>query len=240
MESRGFLVTRVADLYALQEVDSQADAARARLEEIAAHLGDEEALAPLREAVAAWEARRLPLVERQRALESAVEHDRRHVQAEEQKLYGGSIRNPRELEDLQQEVETLKRHLREREDELLAVLGELEEVDAGLAAAQEELARAEAAWRQEQEDLRREQERLAAELTQLEARRDPQARRLAPEALRLYEQLRQSRGGRAVVRVERGTCQGCRITLPMNLLQRARSGMTIVQCSSCGRILYAG
>jgi len=42
----------------------------------------------------------------------------------------------------------------------------------------------------------------------------------------------------SVAKVEGGACQGCRISLPMNLLQKARSGNSLVQCSSCERVLY--
>jgi predicted nucleic acid-binding Zn-ribbon protein len=43
-----------------------------------------------------------------------------------------------------------------------------------------------------------------------------------------------------VVKVERGACLGCRLTVPTVILQRARSGMnpTPVQCPSCERMLY--
>jgi predicted nucleic acid-binding Zn-ribbon protein len=34
-----------------------------------------------------------------------------------------------------------------------------------------------------------------------------------------------------------GACSGCRISLPMNLIQRAR-GDELVQCVNCERILY--
>lgn len=240
MEARGSLVTHVADLYALQELDSLLDMDRAQLEEVTRRLGDEESLVPLRAAVAEWEERRRPVAARQRELEWQVEDERSRFESEERRLYGGSIRNPRELADLQKEVEALKQRLRQYEDKLLTVLTELEEIDISLAAARQALAEAEAAWREEQAELHQQKDRLGAELAQLEERRSQQARRIASEVLRLYEQLRQSRGGRAVARVERGSCQGCRITLPVTLLQRARSGLTIVQCSSCGRILYAG
>ena len=58
------------------------------------------------------------------------------------------------------------------------------------------------------------------------------------QALEVYEWTK-TRKGQAVARVEQGTCQGCRISLPMNELQQARTGK-LVQCSSCGRILYLG
>jgi predicted nucleic acid-binding Zn-ribbon protein len=60
-----------------------------------------------------------------------------------------------------------------------------------------------------------------------------------PKTLSFYDALRAKHQGRAVAKVERGTCGGCRISLPMSLLQRARSGSHVmVQCSSCERILY--
>jgi predicted nucleic acid-binding Zn-ribbon protein len=46
-----------------------------------------------------------------------------------------------------------------------------------------------------------------------------------------------TRKGNAVVKVEQGRCQGCHIKLSMNEWQKARTGV-LVQCSSCGRILY--
>jgi predicted nucleic acid-binding Zn-ribbon protein len=50
--------------------------------------------------------------------------------------------------------------------------------------------------------------------------------------------LLERRQGRAVAKVERGMCGGCRISLPMTVLQKARSGLDVVQCVSCERILY--
>jgi predicted nucleic acid-binding Zn-ribbon protein len=37
--------------------------------------------------------------------------------------------------------------------------------------------------------------------------------------------------------VERGLCQGCRISLPMSVVQKARAGAGLVKCVSCERIL---
>jgi hypothetical protein len=238
MQSRPSIV-HVGQLFALQEIDSQIDTRQARLAAIDARLEQDEALAPLRAAVATLEDERRPLIARLRDLETVVEDGRRHIETEETKLYSGTIRSPRDLDDLQKEVESLKRTQQAREDELLTLLSQVEDLDARLGAARRELGEAQAAWEREQEDLRAEREQLAAEISALEQQRQPQFERLAPEVQQLYEQLRRTRGGRAVVRVERGTCQGCRISLPMNIVQRARSGTTIVQCSSCGRILFA-
>jgi uncharacterized protein len=239
MESRGSYV-RIGELFALQELDNQADAIRAGLADIDERLGNEEELELLRTAVATLEEQRQPLAAAQKDQETVVEDGRLHIQREEEKLYGGTISSPRDLDDLQKEVVSLKASNQEREESLLAVLSELDEVDANLTRARTELANAQEAWDRDQAALAVDRERLTAQLAKLDELRLPQIERMLPDVHRLYEQLRHTRGGRAVVRIERGTCLGCRITLPMNFVQRARTGNTVVQCSSCGRILFAG
>ncbi len=90
----------------------------------------------------------------------------------------------------------------------------------------------------EQEDLQGRQATLGAEIAVLEERRSEQASGINGAVLPLYERLRAARQGRAVAKVEGGACQGCRISLPMNLVKLARSSNDLVQCTNCERILY--
>ena len=64
------------------------------------------------------------------------------------------------------------------------------------------------------------------------------SRELPADLLTLYDSLRKTTKGRPVARVERGMCQGCRITLSTMELQRARSAQSGVRCNSCRRIIY--
>jgi len=113
-----------------------------------------------------------------------------------------------------------------------------EESQAALREAEESLAEVEGRWRQEQKELASEKERLEGELAGLEERRKQQSGLIDARVLALYDNLWERRQGRAVVKVERGMCGGCRISLPMSVLQKARSGLDVVQCVSCERILY--
>ncbi len=72
----------------------------------------------------------------------------------------------------------------------------------------------------------------------LEVKRQNQTSLVSPEHLNLYDSLRSKRQGQAVVKVERGLCQGCRISLPTKVVQLARTAQKPVQCPSCSRILY--
>ena len=119
-----------------------------------------------------------------------------------------------------------------------AAMETLEQAQQALAEAERELQQITEATQAEHGELRGRGQQLEAEIAGLERRRTEQAAEIEAGLLRLYDRLIEIRQGRAVAKVEGGACQGCRISLPMNLIQRARAGTDIVQCSSCERILY--
>lgn len=235
---RGDPMTSVAELYALQELDLALEANRAALADVQSRFGEPEELA---------EARRMA-VERQDELRAAekrfkeqeweADELRRKIEPVEKRLYQGSVRNPKELEDLQRDVDSLKRRRSELEDQALEAMEALEQAQQALSDAQREIEDLTETCRAEQEELRARQASLETEIAALEGRRTEQATRIDGSLLRLYDHLSATRQGRAVAKVEGGACQGCRISLPMNLLQRARSGSELVQCSNCERVLY--
>jgi hypothetical protein len=227
-----------AELYALQEIDSANDVAQATLAAVEEQLGETEELTSARAAVEEHREALRGLHESQRDVEWQVDDARSHVTAVESKLYGGTVRNPKELAGLNDDANMLKGHLRVREDELLNHMVKVEEQEAALRQAQAVLKEVEGRWRGEQADLLGQKERLEVELAELESSRRGQAGRIDGRVLELYDLLRGRRQGKAVVKVERGMCQGCRISLPMSVLQKARSGFDVVQCVSCERILY--
>ena len=77
---------------------------------------------------------------------------------------------------------------------------------------------------------------LKGELSELQRKRQLLSGEIDPQAVEFYEKLREQKG-QTVAKVEQGICRGCRISLSSSELQRARSG-NLVQCSSCGRILF--
>jgi predicted nucleic acid-binding Zn-ribbon protein len=231
-------MTIAADLYALQEIDSAIEATMTSLAAVEEQLGESEELIAGRQAVEERQHAIEDLGKQERDLEWQVDDLRPRLSDVEDKLYGGSVRNPKELAGVQEEANILKGQMRRREDELLELMVRVEEAQAALREAEESLSEVEARWRQEQQELVGEKERLEGEIAGLEDRRGRQAALIEARALALYENLRERRQGTAVVKVERGMCGGCRISLPMTILQKARSGLDVVQCVSCERILY--
>lgn len=231
-------MSRARQLYELQGVDLEIEARREALVRVESRLGQSGALVEIRAALAREEESLAELERSQRLGEWEVEDLRSKAALLEQKLYGGSVRNPKELVSLQQQVEHLKKTKRRQEDSVLDIMTQVEAAQSRVATIRRELERMEGNWREEQSSLSREQAELTASLASLEQRREDLVARIDGASLELYQDLRGKRQGRAVAKVEQGMCQGCRIVLPMTELQRARIGQELVQCSSCQRILY--
>jgi predicted nucleic acid-binding Zn-ribbon protein len=231
-------MTAVADLLSLQDTDQALDKALARLTEIEEALGETPELLAARETAAEKAAALAALRKDQKEREDAIEEIRSKSAEIEKKLYSGVVKNPKELQDYDAELRNLKDLTRKREDDELVVLEQAEAVEAEKGAADEGLAKLEAEWRAGQDSMLAEKASLEQEVERLREIRASQATDVDRRLIGLYDLLRERRGGTAVARVERGMCQGCRITLPMSVLQRARAGGTgVIQCVSCERIL---
>lgn len=229
-------MTQGADLYHLQQIDSEKDAKENRLAEIEATLGESEALRQARRNVKQTEQRARKLALKQRDLELEIESLSKKMSRSEDRLYSGKVTNPGELEDLQNEIASLKRRRRRLEDDLLEAMIEREEAEDAHEAAVAHLEETEASWERQQADLRAEREALQKRLTELAAEREDVLPSIDPGDLKTYQMLRKSKGGQAVARVRDGTCQGCGVTISSSLDWKLRDG-EIVRCDTCGRML---
>ena len=141
---------------------------------------------------------------------------------------------------MQQDLGSLRRRRSDLEDRALEAMGEVESAQETLDTAEAALSEVEEAFGSEQSDLVDRQAELGKRIAELEVQRAEEIGELDAGLLELYNQLVPNKEGRAVAKVERGACGGCRISLPTNVLQRARSGATLVRCSNCERILFSG
>jgi uncharacterized protein len=233
-------MTLIADLYALQEIDSEIDRREAALETLRTPVEESEELSDIRTELAEHRTGLPELESRQRDLELQVAGLREKAGPVEKKLYDGSITNPKELGDLQRDLDQITRHRQALEEELLFVLEQVEAKRAAIAATEQRLQQVEAQQASDRQNNAADEARIERELAGLRERRAAMLAGLPGAPVSAYDRLRRRRRGVAVVKVERGTCLGCRLTVPTVVLQRARSGMNPnpVQCPSCERMLY--
>ena len=232
-------MTTVKRLYALQELDLNLDRLGRALAEAEAELKTEISIENLEAALKAEDARLEYAQTRQHdnRMETAVRRER--AESLEARLYDGSVVNARDLEPLQQEADSVRRLLEQNEALSLELTIEIEDAQSRRAALSAQLAEAQERWQARREELTRHIAQLSAEQQECQENRNRMAAQVEPPLLQRYETLRQTKGGRAVAKVERDLCQGCRMSLPTQLRQRVRSGRQAVNCSSCGRMLFA-
>lgn len=229
----------LSELWRLQEIDSALDTRRASLDDARARMGDSEELIALRARVEELRAASQQARAAQKDVELEADDLKAKIAPAEEKLYAGTIRNPRELSDLQADIAQLKQHLSAVEDRGLEALQASEQADRELADAASELETAEASWREEQAELAERGDRLAGEIAIYERERAEQAAEIEPDLVKTYDHVRRAHQGKGMARLDRNLCLGCRISLPVSTVNKARAGAVVVQCPNCERILYA-
>jgi predicted nucleic acid-binding Zn-ribbon protein len=223
-------------LYELQELDLELESREQALAQVMAQLGEGQALFRARERLAAAKQRLEGLGHKQHTLEWEIADVSTKIAGAEEELYSGRTKNPKELSNLQHEIEVLKTKRSELEDQAIEVMEQVEAAAAAVGAMERELETLEAEWRAEQKKLAADKERLEAELERLKQKRATASSQVESEIVDFYAELKKQKGT-AVALVEQGVCRGCRLSLSNAELQRARSG-GLMQCSSCGRILF--
>ncbi len=188
-------------------------------------------------------------LESQRQRLTKVERARRDAEAEGQdlevkittirsKIDGGSVRNPKELVNLDRELHLLEAQLREKDGTTLTAMDQVDELRRAVEQENVKLTQAQESFARRKIELEAQQGEVEKQVAVLEEQRQKLVAGIAPDKLELYKMLReQLKNGRVVVGVERGFCLGCRIALPVNEMRNLERG-NIVRCSTCGRILY--
>jgi hypothetical protein len=229
-------MTVAKQLYRLQEVDLEIESGKRALEQVTSQLGESQAVIETQKQLELEQKRLEESSRRQRSAEWEIDDIATKLAVAEEQLFSGRVKNPKELTNLQHEVEAFKARRNQLEDKALEIMDQVEQSETGVAKISSELETLKAEWQRHQQQLSEESERLKTMLSNLSHKRQLLAAETDPKAVEFYQHLRKGKGT-AVARVEQGICRGCRISLPTTELQQARSG-DLVQCSSCGRILF--
>ncbi|HUG34955.1 MAG TPA: C4-type zinc ribbon domain-containing protein [Anaerolineales bacterium] len=226
-------------LYRLQQVDSQIDQIRARLKVIDATLQNDIELRAAMEHFTAADTKHASAERELKMSDAEVEKQRIKIQQTEASLYGGAVQNPKELQDLQNDVASLKRHLDTLESRELDAMAVVETAESELKSATAVLEKVKASRSSQNIDLTKEIETLQKNLVRLESERKAVSENITTDFFTVYDQLRQQRRGIAVTTLSDSSCAACGTTLTPSQQQSARSTSQLFNCPTCGRILFA-
>jgi predicted nucleic acid-binding Zn-ribbon protein len=196
----------------------------------------------LRDQIAALEARQGDLRREQLKAEGDVDQVRSRVERDRRRLEAGQVSSPRELENLQSEIESLLRRQSDLEEIVLDVMERSETAQGGHQAAIAEQSQVAAQLQSVTASLDALLAELGAQSAKAEASRAAVAAELPGELLDLYEKLRVQHGGIGAAALRRGRCEGCHLsvnTVDLNTI-RAADADEVLRCEECRRILVRG
>jgi len=158
--------------------------------------------------------------------------------AAEKRMKMAQIKNIKEMQALQREIDQIKQGNLQSEEQLISVLEELEAEGNILKEKEEELKAMEEEWRGKRQEAEAQLVELEQAVTEASKTRGETASRLNGDLIGRYELIFARRGGMAVVMVSGGICQGCHMNIPPQLWNEIIRSDKLILCPSCHRILY--
>jgi predicted nucleic acid-binding Zn-ribbon protein len=221
----------------LQQLETTVDDARRRIAEQPARTqGLDIRLQSARDVVGTAKAKLAAAADKRRVDEKEVAAVQTRLARYKDQLL--EVKTNREYTAMLHEIATAESDIRAREDRLLEVMMEADELAAAIKKHEAELKIAE-------KEIAAERAALATEMTSLQALIDQasvERHKLAGEidrvVLGVFEQVARSRKGVAVAQAKNGHCTICHVRLRPQVFNEIRRNASIIQCDSCQRILY--
>lgn len=230
-------MAQAQELYALQEIDLKMIAHHKRLDELKQLLQDNHLVAEAQSLLQDSQNRLQPLRTKQKNLDLEIQSNRQKGKSSEDRLYSGNVKNPKEMQDLQQEIESLKHRNAELEDQLLELMLEIEEAEGNLASAQSNLETVTAHWETDHGDLLEEKSTLETELEHLTAQREKAVTQISASNLKIYDTMKKKKANRPVSPLKGQSCSVCGVEQTLAIEQAVLHNSELINCENCGRIL---
>jgi predicted nucleic acid-binding Zn-ribbon protein len=224
-------------LIRLQHLETAADEARRKIAEHPARIQALDArLQGARDVVAGTKAKLTAAAEKRRAEEKDVAGVQTRLAKYKDQLL--EVKTNREYTAMLHEIETAQNDIRTREDRILEVMMETDELNAALKKAETDLKAAEKEIAAERSVLDAEMAALQAEVDRTTAEREKVVAGLDRRVLQIFETTAKGRKGVAVAEAKDGLCTICHVRLRPQVFLEVRKNESIIHCDSCRRILY--
>lgn len=148
------------------------------------------------------------------------------------------VKTNREYTAMLHEIETAQNDIKTREDRILEIMLESDELGATAKTCEAELKIAEKAIAAERAALDTEIAGLRTEIDRTAAAREKLATEIDRRVLGTFEHVAKNRKGVAVAEAKNGHCTICHVRLRPQVFNEIRRNESIIQCDSCQRILY--
>jgi predicted nucleic acid-binding Zn-ribbon protein len=224
-------------LIRLQQLETSSEDARRRIADYPARAQALDArLQSARDGLAGVKARVAAAADKRRAEEKDVAAVQTRLAKYKDQLL--EVKTNREYTAMLHEIDAAQTDIRKREDRILEIMLETDDLNAALKKNEAELKTAEKDVSAERSALDAEIATLKAEIERTGAERQRLASEITRGVLSTFEQVAKSRKGVAVAEAKNGLCTICHVRLRPQVFNEIRRNASIIQCESCQRILY--
>ncbi len=224
-------------LFALQELDLRLLEKQREVDKYTKALAErQEAIADCDARMAKLSTSRKELVGQRALAERRVSDSQ--TQLKERRQRAGRVRNEGEMRASDREITSMEREISDQEDAYLQLDAQVEELEAAIAVIRGEQNDHHDADNRQVKDEEERINVLKAEVAAQRAERDKVADALDASLRKRYDMILERRGGRAVVTVVAGNCQGCHLQIPPQSLIEIMRTRAVRVCPQCNRIIY--
>lgn len=233
------LKIQIGSLVKLQTLDSEIYALRAEKEAKPAQIKALEAnFESKKQSLANLEKASLDLQKQRKDKEGELAAKEEAGKKLQTQLY--SLKTNKEYQAMLQQINVTKADASVIEDKILQIFEQADKAKLEAEKEKQLLQQEEKVFQQEQKKIEERIKEIDGRLAQLEAQRKQVIPEIEGKILKQYERILLNREGLAIVTVKDGSCQGCNMSMPPQVINLIKMYERIITCEVCNRILYIG
>lgn len=227
---------QLRDLYELSRVDRKIREIRLRIAHVPTRRQELVGSLTTRENSLSQKKERVAAIEKERrGFEGELQLSQARLAEFQTKV--NQIKTNREYQAALKEIAETKKANQEMEDKILQLLAELEQLQPEVSAEEAALKTDQEAVEKELQALTEEEKAIDSEVKSFDDQRVKLHGLIDNRWLAHYERIRGARED-GIAEVSRGSCQGCHMHIPPQLLIEVQKYRSIQTCPSCQRILF--
>ena len=224
-------------LWKLQTVEQQIEEAQRKQGAYPLELERLQALLKAQEEQQEEEKRRIEELEKERiAMEGELELENERIKRSQLKLL--EIKTNKEYQALLKEIEMGKEHNSQREEEIIRMLDEIDQLKTDYASSTERVRKEKKEIEEETAQVKGQMAKVEQDISHWHQTKEEILKETDPDLLKRYNTLKEKRNGIAVVLVKNEGCQGCFVNIPPQMYNEVQKNKEIILCPNCHRILY--
>jgi predicted nucleic acid-binding Zn-ribbon protein len=149
-----------------------------------------------------------------------------------------AVKTNQEYHAIQHEMAFAQAEIKTREDQILELMVQADELTADVRHAEAALAAERSAVEVDRKSLAEELTALKVSLERMAGERKATVLGIRPEVLAIFDQVANRRGGVAVAEAREGICTICHVRMRPQIFNMVRRNDEIVQCEHCQRVLF--